>query len=281
MSLVTYNGVILPYPFHSSFVERPLRDEEGDTDWYITELDISLQCVVNRDFLPQLVPDLTNIQATTNAAEIMSVVRNRLYQPRRQLDIDFDKIPLIPRPIDGNQGTVDARNGPKVEHCRILDLTNETFIIDFRIKTWRWENPKVLGSSPGLIQRNDPSNNVLYNRWTESATIDKYLMTKRTRNGSFVIRSDNPDGVTVAQMIPQMGVLGVPQGFLRTGSKYTVTPDGLKLRYEITDEEQYKMPPEPAYEARGYYQESSPRLARRYGESFVALRGSKTTSHRS
>ena len=74
-----------------------------------------------------------------------------------------------------------------------------------------------------------------------------------------------------------MAVVGLPPGFLRKSSRYTVDPSGLSLTYRVEDQEVFKLPPFPAYEAEGEYTESSTMCdAMRYGEVHVKLKGSKT-----
>jgi hypothetical protein len=55
MSLVTYNGVVLPYPMHSQFSQEAVKDESG-TDWMYLKFDIAVQCVVSSDYMRLLCP---------------------------------------------------------------------------------------------------------------------------------------------------------------------------------------------------------------------------------
>ncbi len=134
MSLLSYNGVFLPYSTATQFDQRALRDE-SDTDWYLTEFNIKAQCVVNKNYLGLLAPDLApgGVPVTDNAAAIMAAIRTRLMQHRRRLSFTFNGVELIPQPQQGVPGTVDAQNGPKPQSCQIVQLTNVTFLIVYHI----------------------------------------------------------------------------------------------------------------------------------------------------
>jgi hypothetical protein len=94
----------------------------------------------------------------------------------------------------------------------------------------------------------------------------------------FKIRSDNNDGVTADQMRASMALVGVVPGCLRESSHYSITPDGLSIRYRVTDQEVFKYPPRPAFEATGFYRESAARGdAKRTCECKVRLKGDKAT----
>ena len=102
----------------------------------------------------------------------------------------------------------------------------------------------------------------------------------RTRDGKFVIRSDNAAGATVDTFRNQLAVLGVPNGFLRQSAQYTVDPTGLGLAYRIVDKEVFLLPPSPAFKADGDYSESGTLQGGfiRYGEVNLTLAGSNQTS---
>lgn len=125
---------------------------------------------------------------------------------------------------------------------------------------------------------NQPGNDVLYNRWSESVTIDEQNYTRRTREGKFIIRSDNADGKLADELRSQMAVVSVPDGFVRESARYTVDQSGLGLSYTIIDKEVFKQPPGKAFKAQGYYIESTPLLMGgvRFAEVVVTLWGDKS-----
>lgn len=272
MSLIQYNGITLPNAYITDFRQDALR-EESDTDWFITKFDISVQCLINGNYTDILASDLNGV--TRNPADIMRTVYSRLMMHRQQLSVKFNGQELIPQRA-GVTGFVDAANGPKPQHCSIMQLNNTTFMVQYRIIAHYWENNKINEESP--VVENQEGNPVLYNRWVDEVELDEKQYSKRTRSGVFAIRSDNAFGFIADQLRSQMAVVGVPKGFLRERSHYTVSPDGLSMRYTLTDKEQFKMPPPPAFKAQGVYRESTTKTgAVRYGEVQVRLEGSKLT----
>lgn len=282
MSVVAYNGVVLPYSRITSFRQEVLR-EEGDTDWYLTKFDVTCECVINMEYLSLILPDISANPAqgpSSSVADIMNVVTFRLMQHRKTLSIKFNGTELIPQPPVGGPrvvaGTVDAFNGPKPQSCVPVTFTDNTFLVVYHIIAHYWVNNLVVTGPP--YAENRAGNPTLYNRWSETHDIDGDSFVTRIREGKFMIRSDNADDFTADQTIVQMAVVGVPPGFLRRGSQYRQSPDGLAIEYRVVDEEQFKMPPSPANRARGFYYESATRTAaKRYGEVNVWLSGSKTT----
>ncbi|MDO8671338.1 MAG: hypothetical protein Q7O66_07890 [Dehalococcoidia bacterium] len=277
MSAISYNGIFLPYAYTTQFRQESKYDE-SDTDWFCTKFDIQVEAIVNADYLPLLLPSL--VGKTDNAAVIMRAVYQSLMQPRRTLSVQMNGVELIPQATaaGGNKGTVDAQNGPRPQFCSITQLNTTNFLILWHVIAHYWENNLVTpAANQDLIVTNRVGNNTLYNRWSESIEIDNCNYSTRIREGKFVIRSDNNEGKIADQVRTQMAAVGLPPGFLRKSSKYTVDPSGLSLMYRVEDQEVFKLPPFPAYEAIGEYIESSTMCdAMRYGEVHVKLKGSKT-----
>lgn len=276
MSVVTYHGITLPYADCTRFDQRAKYESSG-TDWYCTEFDIGVQCTLNANYISQIAPDLAGVSANIrSAADIMDVIRSRLLEPRRTLSVKMNGAELIPQNISG--GEVDSENGPQPQACRLIQLTDETFLMQFDIKASYWEKYTVQQGGPPFVSR-QVGNDVLYNRWSETVDIDNRNYSTRTREGKFVIRSDNAGNKIADEIRNQMAVVGVPKGFLRQPSQYIVDPSGLGIQYRVVDKEQHKMPPPPAFEAAGVYVESAPQRggAIRLGKASVTLRGDKLT----
>ncbi len=285
MSQLVYNGITLPYFHCTNFKQIAIRDDLGDTDWILTRFQISGNCVINADYTELLAPDLIENNGeigSDSAAFLMKVIRTRLMTHKKRLSYTFNGVELMPTVQSGNIGTVDAENGPKPQSCDILHLYNNMFYISFSITASYWEN----GSSTRNINSDDEppntdnprGNPVLFNRWSESVEINELNFTSRVRNGKFKIRSDNDSGFIADQLRTKMCVVGVPKGFLRYSSRYTVTPDGLAIQYQIEDREVFKYPPTPAYKAEGHYYETGGKGdATRFIECAVKLQGSPDT----
>jgi len=242
--------------------------------------------IVHVAYLNQLAPDLlvNGIPAVTGAGEIMRVIRSRLLQQRQSLSYSFNGVEMIPLPQPNTRGTVDARNGPQPMFCNCTLLTNETFLIVYRIVAHYWENNEVIATGTGAADTKTTVSpltgcSVLTNRWYETVDINHANFSTRTREGKFLIRSDNKDGFIADQLRTQMAVLGVATNFLRVSSSYTVDPSGLAIAYKIVDQEQFRMPPAPAFKAEGDYTETAVKSgAQRIASVRVRLEGDRNTS---
>jgi hypothetical protein len=169
---------------------------------------------------------------------------------------------IVPAKPEGNAGAVDAKNGPIPQYCNLTILTNTSILFTYRIIGHYWEQ----GTAYPTIS----------NKWSETVDIDSRNYTTRTREGLCIIRSDNQQGQTADQIRNTMAVVGIPNGFKRVSSQYTVNPDGLGLKYRVVDKEVYFQPPDPAYEAEGTYTETTSKLgAVRHGRVQLTLKGSK------
>jgi len=281
VSVLSYNNVILPYSYTTQFTQEAVHDPVSKTDFTITKYDISISTIINANYLAQLFPSLLDDNdnpQTNNAADIMNAIRNRLLKPRKALSFTFNGVETIPK-LTGNRGTVDAQNGPTPISCTYTQLQATTFLMSYRIVAQYFDFPSVdPEGTPVVTQR--IGSPILYNRWTESVDIDNCNYTTRRRDGEYGIRSDNASGQTADFFRSSMAQLGVPPGFLRQSSKYTVDPSGLAIKYSIIDKEQYKMPPVGAYEAHGQYIETTPTRCQpiRYGECRLRLKGGKVAN---
>lgn len=286
MSLFSYNGVFLPYPMSTSFQQKAVRDD-SDTDWCSTEFDITIQSIIHAEHLPMVAPDLVvnGVKSTTNPADIMKAIRTRLLTHRKTLSYKFNGIELMPtrqiNPNTGNPypGTVDASNGPKPNYCNVSELTNTSFLLTYSISAAYWESLSTSPNNEFDKSTNLAGNPVLYNRWSETADYDSCQFTTRTRSGKFAIRSDNKEGATADRFRSNFAIVGVPPQFIRESSSYTVDPSGLMMSYRVVDKEQFKMPPDPAFEADMTYTESTsdPAGAKRYADVQISLKGRKDT----
>lgn len=278
MSVISYDNVTFPYTHIISMRQDGVYDDVSHTDWCGTAIDLQCQSIVDYNYLAALYPTL--IGKTTNPAEIKKAIRTRLMQPRRALSVKCGGIELIPG-ATGGLGTVDTANGPIPQSCVLTDLTNESFLMTYHIKGVYWEN-NITNPNGNPITENIPGNPILFNRWTEIQTIDQNQFSTVVREGKYKIRADNVEGYLVddgrGKLRERMCQLGLRDGFIRTSSQYTVTPDGLAMQYRIEDKQAFKLPPDPAFKASGEYFEETTRMgARRYGGVRLRLEGGPTT----
>ena len=295
MSVLTYNNVTLPYCFGTQFSQEAVFDDKGGTDWCLMKFDITLQAVVNLSYINSIAPDVAadaaELDVLANAADLMAIIRTRLLQPRKSFSMKFNDVELIPKTQEGRNtsrntrttlaaSTVDANNGPMPQSCTVTQTTAETFLIRYHIIAHYWENPSIatVRTNGGIVD-NLRGNAVIFNRWQESVDIDGQNFSTRTREGTYRIRSDNATRDFADFFRETMGVLSVPRGWLRQAAKYTVSPDGMSIHYVIVDQEQFKMPPRPAYLAEGNYAETAARKGgyRRNVQVRIKLTGAKHT----
>lgn len=276
MSTLSYNGITLPFVNITQFEQMAKYDELSQTDWILTQFDITCHAVLNPNYFQIRVGGAAN--PVQNPAAIMGIIRSMLLKPRKKLSVQFNGVELIPQPQGGLVGTVDAKNGPQPQQCSIVQLSNTTFLIIYKITASYWENNSITGDGVS----NQTGGWILYTRWSDSVDIDRNNFSKRTREGQFMIRSDNSGGWLADQLRTQTAVVGIPPGFLRERAHYQVTADGLTLRFRVEDIEVFKKPPSPAFHAEGSFIRTTPVMssggAWHTGSCQVRLEGSKSTT---
>jgi hypothetical protein len=280
MASLIYNSVTLPYVDTVNFNEVA-RSDESNTDWYLTEFDIQVQSIISPAYLSVLAADVfgsfSNSSNPWKTADLLDILRARLLERRRPFSFIVNGVNAIPQPPVGNRGSVDIDNGPIPQSCNIIALPAGSFLIQYSIKASYWENNLKSSGVPHVTNIN--GNPILYNRWSESQTIDNCNYSTFSREGKFVIRSDNSDGQGPDFYRNKTSFLGIPDGCVRVSSYYKLDPNGLAMDYAITDKEVYRKPPDPASEARGWVQQDlSPFGAKRVITSYCWLKGSKTAN---
>ena len=269
MSVLSYNGVTLPYCDHNAFRMEAVYDDRGQVDRMLTRFDIQVNCLITADCLDLLAPELIGV--TTSPAIIMQWVQERLLTPRRVLSFQFNGVEFVPQPA-GVRGYIDAANGPKPQSCVFTDMGNMTWWLTYHVTATYRVHYTILPLSARIT--NLPGNVALSCRWRETVQIDNCDYSTRTRSGKIIIRSDNLAGAAADEVRSQLAVVGVPPGFLRERHQYTVSEDGLGLEFEVVDREVWASPPQGAFEADGYYEEEGTRGdGKRVGQCMVRLRG--------
>lgn len=257
-------------PVNVNFARKALY-EESRTDWYVTQFDIRIQCMLNMSYLNvNTTPGGVGIIRPVNLtkpANIVNLLWTMLMTPRKKLSYNVDGVEMIPQSQANLTGGVDAMNGPQPQHCNIMQLTPTSFILDYHIIAHYWVNNKGDGSTGNL-----KGNNVLYNRWSEQIMMDETMHTTRIRQGTMRIRSDNTSQITPDDLRSDMVVLSIPYKFVRAQSQYAISPDGLTLGYKIVDREVFKLPPTPAFKAEGYFLELGTKPGAVYREGIVNVR---------
>ena len=254
-----------------------MEQDPSDTDKMLTKFDLEVTSVLTPAWfagLGNLAIDGNGQPFNSNIAGIAAEVRERLLTKRQQLVVYGNGVSIMPSKVTANDASfVDAASGPEPKFANLMRLTNGSYLLTFGIITWVVENQSV-GAGGNTNNQGSPCVSC---RWSESVEMDPCMYSRRTREGVFIIRSDNVAGLQVDDLRNKFGVLGIPKGFLRKRAAYKVDPNGLKMSFSITDEEQHYLPPDPAFEAEGYYNEIASRgEPLRIGEAAVTLKGTKT-----
>lgn len=229
MAVLTYNGISFPYE-HTTEYEMSSEYDESNTDFNYTKVSIKVDAVINPAYV-------TGVQGAT-AAAMMNAMQQKLLTPREALSLKVNGTDIIPI----HSLNVDAKNGPFPQYCRITQLTSATFLIQYAIVA-RY----CVGAKSSLVD----------NRWEESVDIDNLGLVTFTRTGKFTIHSDDAValGVGADSLRPLYAIVAQRPGFLRKSCNFSISRDMLSVTYRITDEEQYKMPPQgfgiQAYTASG------------------------------
>lgn len=281
MSIFTYNGITLPYAHTTNFSMDAIGDELGNTDLLYIKYDIEVESVINTSYLSTICgQDLLTagqfIPEGLNPAGVMMYIKNKLMQRRKELVFSFNGTDIAPPKMPGVSTNVDARNGPIPQFCKYIQLSNETFLISYRVIAHYYDNLVAnIDNDPPVTSRD--SSAILSCRWKETLSIDGTNLTTRIREGKYVMRSNNEAKGIADQYRSQFAVLAVPEGCVRRKAEYTVDPSGLGIAFTIVDSEVYKLPPSPALTAKGSYRETCGKGgAMRQGHVKVVMQGDKT-----
>lgn len=281
MSQLTYNGVTLPYPY-TTYFSMDFISDESNTDLMYIKYDVEVQCVINARYASILSEDFivnNNVPSYLNSAGIMAYLESKLMMRRKRLSYTFNNTEIIPPLQPGNTDYVDAKNGPIPQYCRFTHVTNETFLMNYKITAHFFGDTVIKRDveSPITYRAGSP---VLSNRWKETLSIDgSSNLTTRTRNGKFIIRADNQELKAPDFYRDQFAILSVPNGCIRKKAEYTIDANGLGIEYTIIDQEVYRLPPAPALTANGVYKEyCASGGANRTAHIKVRLTGDKGTT---
>ncbi len=249
-----------PYGLSTQRVSfEPVYDPSG-TDYLYTRITISVSAIMAETLVPGI--------GGETPTQTMVRIQHLLQTPRRGLSFVVGSDSLVAVGSTGSiaatqQAALDAKNGPVPGACHITRIQGDkAFRIDWSVSAHVVDCAEA-GQGPAYVSY----------RYTETDDINRLGMTRRTRSGVIITRSDmltSPDafrGLVSPALEPE---------FLRISSNYSLSPDGLSLSYTFVDEEQYLMPPDPAAEADGDYIEGTVQGAMRSAEVRVMLRAGKT-----
>lgn len=260
---VQYNGIDLGL-VRTVKVEQKADYDPSNTDVMRIGNRFNIRSVIS----PGLTGAAVRAGAHGGPAERMADIRHKLLQPRRAFKYaSVDSVGPITlleiRQTEPNGYALDAENGPKPISCDIVQVSEETWIIDFIIDV--------------AIQDCTAQQLFASNRYETTHDIDETGYSKIVTLGKVFVRSDmktNPNALRWLITPP------LPKGFKRKSS-YQVHEDGLSMLYRIEDTEMYLAPPATAMDAEGRFViTAAPPGAILHCQCDVRLEGRKNQSKR-
>lgn len=234
MSTFSYNGIDIDLIETMTLSQEAVYDPSG-VDYLWTHFNFVIRGVLNAGL-----SDVPGEAPTTN----MNRIRSKLETPRRTLIHTPAGIggPLITSPKAGD--SVDAKNGPIPRACKIIQLTEATFLIEYEVDTWIVECEDPTATPPPYLN----------NRYKTQVTIDDNFYTRRLITGRIHFRTNiqgNPDDFRDVFFPP------LEPGFKRMNIDITVQEDQTAIDYSFTDQQVYTLPPPPATKLEGSHKISS------------------------
>lgn len=252
-----YNGIEFVYPNTEVHSMGPGMDP-SNTDQLYTVIKLRVRSLINVELPPSSDANDANVQET------LTRVRHMLTSPRKPMYFDSDSLPgqRGANPIiDLPQGMDDA-NGPMPDP--------DAFSIVYTTPG----SLEVTWAVTVKIRDCDPTNPTepLSVRWEETVSWDRFFKCTRIRNGEVIMSSRSAVSIDTYRR-NKLAPLVYP-GFHRTGSKYTISRDGLTCSFSFVDEQLRWTPPPPAVDMELTQSESFPLLnGMRVGQVDVSLRG--------
>ena len=172
---------------------------------------------------------------TEDPSEAAVKIRNvsQWSKPRQKLSFTVHGQEMIP----SSTKNLDSRNGPLPGPMRLRHMPEQGFVVDLSIVShWAESTP------------NDQAGAILSSRWRDDVTIDRDLLSKRTRRGKVIVSSSSyysPGGQgTTDGLRETLVTCSIDPGFVRESSHYDLAENGLELSYELVDQELFRMFPD-------------------------------------
>ena len=269
----SYGAITLSFCHTAEFREEAQYDPSG-VDLLYTDIDLTVEGVLAQGLAPAV--------ASERPADLMQRLEHALLHPRQRLRYRLggvtvlaidppDKAPLKSTPADTDVGTkqaVDVNHGPKPQSVSFFNVVEGGVGVRFRIRACM---VNCHGITEAAVRRGYASN-----RFEQSEEFDELGYRTVRTSGLMIGRSDLKVGL---DQFRWKVVPAVPQGYQRLSSRWTLSPDGLRLSYEFTDKEYYLGPPKPAKRASGRVTFVSNQTGSMwYGECRFILEGDKLTA---
>ncbi len=255
-----YNGVFVQLARTTELSFEMMREPYG-VDFINTTYDIRV-----KGFLSESEGQFPGVNGQTKiTATTLNAIKARLESPRGTFEYRIGDVPIVSVPFPP-----DANLGPYPYPCRITEqgVNSGVWMVECGIKV------AVIDCADACAAR-DP---VVSLRWTQTETFDQNWNSNLITDGRVVVRSDlrqNADNFRTQATPPLLN------DYIRTVSRYTLDPSGLKLDFHYEDQEVDRLPPFPATKARGTYvvRADFPGF-KRVGTVGIHLEGQKGTSRK-
>lgn len=255
-----YNGVTLSHCLTLEFAQDAKYDDESKTDLLYHHFTVKVRGIVHAN---NGEADFVNVGPSTGTAAASHVVmQKRLMEPRKELRYTIGNVDLLN--VNSNN---DVYNGPRPIRCEVAHVAGEKILrVDFTIEACivRCDNGSI--SSPSQIGNGQP---ILSNKWSLEDTLDENFYTTRTVRGTLRVGhiSFNP------QSYRHLVIPPLSKGFQRKQMSFMTAPDGLHLRYMVTDRRISNAPPSPATDWDGSHTTSTPNGVTSFSQVSVKLKG--------
>lgn len=238
----SYGEVTLSFVYTKSLEEEPVYDPSG-VDLVTTRVRLTVAGVV--------APNVAPLTTGQKPADLLGVLDHYLSLPRQRLryrlggktvfSVDPPEAANEFTPADAQIGAGqyrDTNNGPIPKGYSAVLVTEGGVGLEFTV-----EFHVVTCKGGGAARRGYASN-----RYEQTEEYDEVGYRTLRTSGLMIGRSDIPGNLDQfrGKIVP-----AVPNGYQRTASVWTLSPDGLRLKYELTDREYYLGPPDPAKKAGG------------------------------
>lgn len=187
------------------------------------------------------------------SVDAMAYVQHCLNQPRQEFEyivggqLLLKAHAMLPPNANPNSTFTDVNNGPKPKVINITRVVGKKlFAVEFEIEICRvFCSPDTsYGAKTGAV---------LNNRWSYTDERDKDWYSIKTLEGTMRMSHIS----AAPHLYRALCIPPLQKGYRRESMRFVDSPDGLTLKYQITDRQKYAAPPSPAIDWNATYTESS------------------------
>ena len=250
---VTYNQVEMKNVLTTRF-EQSCQYDESNTDLMFHKFSIAIEGIVHATVAADtiILPPGNPASAVTS----MDLIQATLMHPRARFTYKIGDETLLEANSNELSANRDVDNGPKPQRCDITHIAgNKVFRVRYEIDVSivkcgvKGEEGSLAETKRQALQSSD----VLNNRWTLEDTLDENFYTTRTWSGKLRVAHQ----ALVPQLYRGLVIPPLLSGYKRMSMRFSQTPDGLNLNYQINDKQVHAAPPSPATSWSGEYLEST------------------------